>query len=96
MIVDNVALDSLKGLDHLRAGSISVLVIENNPALSGCAIGSICYFLADGGTASISGNAFGCISAEEVHAQCIFDATNDPVDESGINVYPNPTSSTLE
>jgi hypothetical protein len=69
-------------------------VIENMQSLSACNIISICNYLADGGEATISNNATGCNSVEEVETSCLV-AVNEPGVESGISVYPNPTTGWL-
>ncbi len=46
------------------------IVITGNPQLSTCAIEGTCEFLDNGGQATISNNAQGCNSLEEVQADC--------------------------
>ncbi|MGB4847599.1 MAG: T9SS type A sorting domain-containing protein [Saprospiraceae bacterium] len=87
---NNDTLTSLQGLAHINPQAISGISIENSVQLSDCAVESICVYLADGGIASVSENATGCNSVEEIRAACLV-AIDDPIDESGILFYPNPS-----
>ena len=68
-VINNAALTSLSGLDNLA--QITDLTIFNSPNLSGCAVPSICNYLADPvNPVFIGGNASGCNSRAEVEAAC--------------------------
>ena len=92
---NNVMLSDISSLSNVDPQSIVDVAIENCEALSDCAIESLCTFLAGGGPSSISNNAVGCNSVDEVLLAC-FVAVGDPADESSIVLYPNPTSGNLE
>jgi len=97
----NAVLSSLAGLDNINAETIENLGIYNNQWLSGCAILSICNYLANpNGITDISDNATGCNSPEEILDSC--EAIGVNIDEQFIAdklvIYPNPsqTSITIE
>ena len=92
---NNVMLSDISSLSNVDPQTIADVAIENCEALSTCAIESLCTFLAGGGPSSISNNAVGCNSVDEVLLAC-FVAVGDPADESSIVLYPNPTSGNLE
>jgi hypothetical protein len=70
-INNNDSLNSLSGLDNIDTASIGNLIIQNSDMLSGCAVKSICGYLANGERATISGNAAGCSSISEINAACL-------------------------
>ncbi|HQW27247.1 MAG TPA: T9SS type A sorting domain-containing protein, partial [Saprospiraceae bacterium] len=92
---NNVMLSDISSLSNVDPQTITDVAIENCESLSACAIESLCTFLAGGGASSISNNAVGCNSVDEVLLAC-FVAVGDPADESSIVLYPNPTSGNLE
>lgn len=94
-IFNNDMLSDLHGLEHLNSSSFIGAVIENNQALTDCAVESLCNFLAEGGLATISNNAGGCNSTGEVNEACIV-AVDNPADGSDIMLYPNPASSIID
>ena len=92
---NNVMLSDISSLANVDPQTITDVAIENCESLSACAIESLCHFLAGGGPSSISNNAIGCNSADEVLLTC-FVAVGEPEDENGIILYPNPTTGMLE
>ena len=92
-ISDNGSLASLSGLDNIDPSEIDELSIENNIALSLCEILSICGYLENGGEATISGNALGCNSEEEVEEACDFVPTREELPENNrLKIFPNPAT----
>jgi hypothetical protein len=70
-IIDNIALTSLSGLEHIKAESVTGLTIIYNNSLSDCEIENICNFLASpNGTIEIHHNASGCNNVVEVANAC--------------------------
>ncbi|MFM9950447.1 MAG: hypothetical protein ACKV1O_21100, partial [Saprospiraceae bacterium] len=69
-IVNNDDLTSLNGLDNIAYTSITNLTLQSSAMLSTCNVPSICNYLANGGAATISGNATGCNTQAEVVATC--------------------------
>jgi hypothetical protein len=96
MIDDNTSLNSLSGLNNLIAGTLSILYIRDNPALSYCEAEGICNILAmDIETISIHGNAPGCSSRAEVEAACGVGLTENILFDKQCKIYPNPASDEL-
>jgi hypothetical protein len=96
----NYSLTSLSGIDNISSNSIENLYIEGNYSLSSCEVESICTYLASpNGTVTISGNAPGCNSPEEVQDSCEANAVSimERYMLEDFNVNPNPftTSTTL-
>lgn len=91
-LFDNENLISLNGFNNIDAGSVSNLLIYDNPTLSTCEVKSICdYLISPNGTIEIHDNATGCNSQQEVEDAC---------DDVGITfnnfknvpfIFPNPT-----
>ena len=92
---------SLAGIANIDHTTITNLIISGNgPGLSTCDVTSICNYLAAGGPASISGNAFGCATQSEVENLCmggpvcppgsITISTQQEIDDFAIN-YPGCT-----
>lgn len=70
-IQGNTELTSLAGLDNIDPNSINNVVLESSQNLSTCNILSICTYLSFfGSNYSISGNATGCNSQEEIIEAC--------------------------
>jgi len=70
-ISDNPKLADISGLNSLDPLTIINLIIEDNPMLGVCEVLVVCDYLAvPTNTASISGNATGCISRAEVENAC--------------------------
>ncbi len=96
-ISSNAALQSLAGIDNIEAGTISELLIHDNPSLSNCAIESVCDYIANSyGLISIYGNSDGCSNRIEVELAC----ENISVDEifgkgelEVVKCIPNPINS---
>jgi Secretion system C-terminal sorting domain len=96
-IADNGALKSLSGLDNIDYTTITTLYLENSNYLSTCEVKSICDYLDNSGSASISNNATGCNSVDEVKAACELVPTIEmggAKDE--VVVHPNPTTGMVE
>jgi hypothetical protein len=88
----NSLLTSLTGLDNIE-DIITNLEIYHNNFLSICAVKSICDYLADpNSNVSISVNAAGCNSNEEVEEACGIIGIDEPISGEGFTVYPNPSS----
>jgi hypothetical protein len=96
MIDENGSLISLSGLDNLITGSLSILYIRDNPALSFCEVEGICNILSmDIESISIQGNAPGCSSRAEVEAACGVGLSDHSLTGNRFSIYPNPTSDVL-
>jgi Secretion system C-terminal sorting domain/Receptor L domain len=93
-IQNNPMLTSLSGLDKINPATITELIIENNPKLILCDVKTICDYLENGGPATISGNAPGCATRDEIEAACAVPAGEVKSDE--VTIYPNPTKGMLE
>jgi len=90
----NNALPGLAGLDNIQPFSIQELWIKDNTLLSACEVQSICDYLAlPNATVSISNNAPGCNSPEEVQAACDtitgVEMTNKILE---LKIYPSPVN----
>ena len=70
IITYNFDLTSLSGLENVSSATITGLTIQNNFNLSTCEIYSLCEYLDNGGSATISSNAAGCNTLAEVNANC--------------------------
>lgn len=71
VIKNNPLLISLNGLENINPQSIGHLILESSQQLSTCNVPSICEYVSKfGNSYSISGNANGCSSAEEVMEAC--------------------------
>jgi hypothetical protein len=87
----NNSLTSLTGLDNIDASSIMHLYIDYNPLLSTCEVQSICDYLASpNGETSISGNAPGCTTIEEVDSICNHLIIQEQIIDDFCTVSPNP------
>jgi hypothetical protein len=98
-ISGNNSLTSLSGLENIAAGSIADLSITSNLSLSTCQVQSICDFLAaPNGTVSISNNAPGCNSPEEVLEACAVGVGESAIgsQQSAVIINPNPTNGSTE
>jgi len=73
-------------------GSLQVL---DNSALEICDVESICFFLENGGPATISNNATGCNSQSEVEDSCRTVSVSDINQDSVYTVFPNPAKGQL-
>lgn len=93
-IQNNPMLTSLSGLDSIDPTLITDMVIESNSQLSLCDIQSVCDYLENGGPATISGNAPGCATREEIEAACAVPVGE--VKNEEVAIYPNPTTGLLE
>jgi hypothetical protein len=100
-IFSNTALMSLTGLDNLDATTITGttflegLYIGFNPQLSACAIESICDYLGVAlNEGTITDNAIGCATREEVETACVVSITD--ISQTDIKLFPNPTSGRLQ
>jgi len=88
-ILNNNALESLSGLDNIDPNNLSLLVLESSVNLSTCNVPSICTYLSNGGNASISENAQGCQSTQEILDVCAL-GTHTFIAKNHIYIYPNP------
>jgi len=94
-INNNDALTSLIGLDLIGVGAIENLSIYKNISLSVCEVQCICDYLASPtGDVSISDNASGCNSSEEVLDACEAVSVENINSENEIYVFPNPCTGT--
>jgi hypothetical protein len=71
------------------------LKLENSASLNNCSVASICSYLENGGSNSITGNANGCKSDVEVVAVCNGASSVDESLKSTVHIYPNPVSTEL-
>ncbi len=71
-IYNNSSLNTLSGLDNIDPTTITDLEIISSNNLAHCEVMSICDYIGLGGTATISSNATGCNSIEEVLGACAF------------------------
>ncbi len=92
-IINNVALNSLDGIENIDASSIYGLIIYNNSSLSTCEVQSVCSYLASpNGAIEIHDNNSGCLSQNEVETACGVGFDEKGTFGGPINIYPNPTS----
>lgn len=71
IIKGNAKLRSLKGLDNIDPHSINNLILESSQNLSTCNVSSICQYLSFFESIyTISGNATGCSSQQEIMKTC--------------------------
>lgn len=71
IINDNNALTTLSGLNNIDSQSITSLTLSSSQNLSTCDVNSICSYISTfGAVYTISGNAIGCNSFEEVLEAC--------------------------
>ncbi|MDY0104592.1 MAG: T9SS type A sorting domain-containing protein [Lentimicrobium sp.] len=90
-IYSNEALTSLSGLDSVAPASISEIYIRYNPLLSTCQVKSVCDYLAGPtGDITISDNATGCNSRQEVEDACAALSVDDIISGNEITFAPNP------
>ena len=95
-IPNNDALTSLKGLDNIDAGTITDLILSDNPLLSTCEVQSICDYLSSpSGTISIHNNTTGCNSQQEVEEACDTLSVENLTIDDGFLIYPNPVKERL-
>ncbi|MEL7378256.1 MAG: T9SS type A sorting domain-containing protein, partial [Bacteroidota bacterium] len=95
-ITFNQALTSLEGLEEIDPTGISELFIESNQLLSNCAVESICAYISSAGnTPTITVNAEGCNSQDEVVIGCMSTSSEDP-SRMVLELSPNPTSGRLQ
>ncbi|AWI24882.1 hypothetical protein HYN49_02670 [Flavobacterium pallidum] len=66
----NNALTSLSGLDNVDPSLLTDLRLDSNAGLATCNVPSLCTYLSNGGNATISGNAIGCLNAAQVSQAC--------------------------
>lgn len=95
----NPVLTNLIGLDNIDGDSFNYLIITENDLLSECDVQSICDWLARPNTnGSISDNATGCNSPEEVEEACETVSVDELQQPGHMKIYPNPfsTSTTFE
>jgi len=82
----NPKLASLRGLDNIVSGSISMLNITQNESLSDCSVESICEYLINSNSYTvIENNNSGCSSKQEVLSSCAQDQS-----QNDFSIYPNP------
>jgi hypothetical protein len=91
-IQGNNSLINIDGISNIDLISVPQLIISHNYLLSTCAIQNICDYLANpNGTVSISNNATGCNTPEEVEDACIVGISNIYA-EPEFAIYPNPAN----
>lgn len=69
-ITNNAALTSLSGLDNVNPLLLTGLLLDSNAGLATCNVPSLCAYLSNGGSATISGNAIGCLDVTQVSETC--------------------------
>ena len=90
-IMNEDALESLQGLENIAPASIENIIIAGNNILSACHVQSICDYLSTGtGNVSISQNATGCNSIDEVQQSCEAVGMEEQYQIS-LTLHPNPT-----
>lgn len=89
----NRKLKSIEPLNSIDAQSLSTLSIQWADSIESCAIGFICDYLNEPSNTYYlnSSNGEGCITREEILAECILTSTNR-VRSLNLNVYPNPSN----
>ncbi|MBN8681296.1 MAG: hypothetical protein J0L99_01525 [Chitinophagales bacterium] len=71
-VIGQAALNSLSGLDNINPANLIYVNISNNgPALTYCAVQSICDYLALNGPAMIEMNGADCNSEAQIEAACL-------------------------
>jgi len=70
-ILSNALLPSLEGLENIDPGSITELLIQNNPSLSYCDLSNICTYLEGTGPRTISNNSGNCETELDVEYACL-------------------------
>jgi len=85
-IAKNDSLTTLVGLENIYYG-ITDLRIFANPSLSICSLPRICTYLSNGGNHLITGNAQGCLNAEEISSFCLL---SDPCTKMIVSVDFDP------
>jgi hypothetical protein len=95
IVSDNQVLENLTGLDNIEPETIKYLHVDGNSSLSHCHVQSICdYLVIPNGSFTISNNAPGCNSPEEVIEACIISVEEITPPES-FSVFPNPANDRL-
>jgi len=97
-IRSNFDLISLDGIDNIDAASISDLEIYGNTSLSTCEVWSICNYLGSpNGNVSVTNNAPGCNSPEEIQDSCVANSVgvHEQANLDNISIYPNPARSDI-
>ncbi|NCA77373.1 MAG: T9SS type A sorting domain-containing protein [Alphaproteobacteria bacterium] len=89
---ENARLKDLSGLEKVDPSLINILLLRNNPALSDCAVKSICDFLAlpVDTLQLIESNATGCNTREEIMEACEEKVIPDDQPAPLFTLYPNP------
>ena len=67
----NNVLTDITGIENINYTDITDLHINQNPQLSVCEVSNICDYLDNNGSVTITGNALGCISLEQVSNACM-------------------------
>lgn len=93
-IIDNKALTDLDALNHPISFGASELVIEENSALSDCAVQAVCNWLAgpEIENVRIENNFGGCQSEAEVEAACL----EEGLFGIAVKLSPNPARNLLD
>lgn len=93
-LIDNTVLSNIDGLQFIDGTIIQNLTIQNNPALSTCAINSFCDYLSiSSNEATISNNAEGCNTRNEIEAACLLGSEYHLKNQ--ITLYPNPAQNKI-
>lgn len=88
-------LTDLFPLANIDPGSITLLLLQNLPGVSDCALANICAYLAlPTASPTIANNGAGCASVAEVEAACLTTSIldQDAFSNHNIQVFPNPSS----
>lgn len=94
-IVNNETLGSIISLESINPNTLSDLVIQENPMLSECDAEGVCSFLTlPNADITISDNAPGCNSIEQVQTACFPSVEESTIGDS-FSVSPNPTSASV-
>ena len=89
-------MNNISGLNNVDPGSISDLMVANNPALSDCDIESFCSYMAiPNAPVNIYNNAPGCNNQQEVQDDCdSVTFISEIISEETFTISPNPLEST--
>lgn len=92
-------ITDLSPLANIDPATITQLVLQDLPGVSGCAIASVCAYLAlPNAQPTIANNASGCASVAEVEAACATTAIHGPSAPVGmaLQVFPNPSNGMVQ
>lgn len=92
-------LTDLSPLAGIDPASITLLLLQDLPGVSDCALANICAYLAlPTASPTIANNGVGCASVAEVEAACLITSIVDQAAFAGhpIRIFPNPSSGRVQ